>query len=397
MIEKLRIKFIGLSVGIVFVVVATIISAINYMNYSRIVSRADNLLQILIENNGYFPEIMQHMSPEVRYSTRFFSVSIDDYGNIVAIDRVNIASKTNEEVVDYSNAVLKENKERGFIDQYRYKIAKTNSGGLIVFIDCSEELDIYKSFLKRSIVVSSIGIGTIFLIIVMLSKKMVEPIAKSYERQKQFITDAGHELKTPLTIISTNTDVLEIVNGESEWTKNIHSQIIRLNNLVSSLVSLSRMDEEKNELVYKRFIISDVAEEIIESFKLIMDIDNKKIIKEIEKDLEYYGDENLIRQLISILVDNAVKYSEKNTDIIFVIKKDSKKVFIKIENISTNLVKGDLSYLFERFVRGDESRNSTVSGHGIGLSLAKAITLKNKGHIHAYSPDGKKFVVELRI
>lgn len=397
MIQKLRMKFIALSIGIVAAVVFTIIFGINFLNYSRVVNRADNILEILAENDGYFPELLQHMSPETRYTTRFFSVTTDINGNPVKVDTVNIASRTKTEVIGYSKRVLKENKSKGFIDNYRYKVVETPTGTLTVFIDCTQDLDIYNSFLKASIIISATGVAAIFAIIVLLSKRMIAPIAESYEKQKQFITDAGHELKTPLTIINTNADVLEMEHGESEWTKNIHHQVSRLSELVTGLISLSRMDEGDTELSNKDFSISKNANEIVDSFKAVADVGGKKIITSIEENLIFRGDEDSISKLFSIIVDNSIKYSPADTDINFSMHRDSRNIIIEVRNLATDLKKGDLSYVFERFYRGDKSRSSENHGYGIGLSMARAIVLKHKGSISATSPDGKEFVIKINI
>ncbi len=395
MIQKLRMKFIALSIGIVAAVVFVIIFGINLLNYTRVTNRADNILEVLAENDGYFPELLQHMSPEVRYTTRFFSVTTDISGNPVKVDTVNIASKTRKEVLEYYKKVLKGNKNKGFIDNYRYKVEETPTGALLVFIDCSQDLEIYNSFLKASVIISTAGIGTIFAIIVLLSKRMIAPVAESYEKQKQFITDAGHELKTPLTIINTNTDVLEMEHGESEWTKNIHSQVSRLSELVTGLISLSRMDEEHTDIINNEFSISETARETVDSFRAVAEVGGKKMVTSIEEDIIFHGDEKSITQLFSIIIDNSIKYSPADTDINFSMKRESRRIVIELKNISSDIKKGDLSYVFERFYRGDKSRSSETSGYGIGLSLARAIVLKHKGEINAISPDGKEFIIRI--
>lgn len=229
------------------------------------------------------------------------------------------------------------------------------------------------------------------------SKKAIAPIAESYEKQKQFITDAGHELKTPLAIINTNVEVIEIDYGESQWTKSIHNQVFRLSDLVESLVSLTRMDEEKNQLTKKDFSLSDLVLEASEQFFEMSKLCDKQLVLEVEENISYHGNKQAISQLLSILIDNALKYGLKDNPIRVELKKQGKKIFLQTTNRAENLSTGNYDILFDRFYRADSSRNSKLKGYGIGLSLAKAIVLKHKGKITAKSPNGKTIIFTVQL
>ena len=406
MVEKLRKKFILISVSAVFVVVFIIALSSNLANYAQIERNTDELLGVLVENDGYFPKKVNHdfefklppkMSPEAPFSTRFFTVKTDNQGNIFEVDTGKISAASNEQALNYANNVLNSKKTSGFIDDYKYKIANKEYGLLIVFVDVGRDLQIFYSFLRSSLIIGLIGIVAVFIIVLIFSKRAIAPIAESYEKQKQFITDAGHELKTPLTIISTNTDVLEIENGENQWTKSIHNQVLRLSNLVESLVSLTRMDEEKNQLTKKNFSLSDLVLGTAEQFQELSKSYDKDLVLNIEKDISYYGDEQSIILLTSILLDNALKYALKGSSISISLKKLGKHYIIQTINQADDLNVGSYDIFFERFYRSNSSRNSKSGGYGIGLSLAKSIVLKHKGKIKAESLDGKTIIFSVQL
>ena len=406
MVEKLRKKFILISVSAVFVVVFIIALSSNLANYAQIERNADELLDVLVENDGYFPKKVNHdfefklppkMSPEAPFSTRFFTVKTDNQGNIFEVDTGKISAASNEQALNYANNVLNSKKTSGFIDDYKYKIANKEYGLLIVFVDVGRDLQIFYSFLRSSLIIGLIGIVAVFIIVLIFSKRAIAPIAESYEKQKQFITDAGHELKTPLTIISTNTDVLEIENGENQWTKSIHNQVLRLSNLVESLVSLTRMDEEKNQLTKKNFSLSDLVLGTAEQFQELSKSYDKDLVLNIEKGISYYGDEQSIILLTSILLDNALKYALKGSSISISLNKLGKHYILQTINQADDLNVGSYDIFFERFYRSNSSRNSKSGGYGIGLSLAKSIVLKHKGKIKAESLDGKTIIFSVQL
>lgn len=406
MVEKLRKKFILISVSAVFVVVFIIALSSNLANYAQIERNTDELLGVLVENDGYFPKKVNHdfefklppkMSPEAPFSTRFFTVKTDNQGNIFEVDTGKISAASNEQALNYANNVLNSKKTSGFIDDYKYKIANKEYGLLIVFVDVGRDLQIFYSFLRSSLIIGLIGIVAVFIIVLIFSKRAIAPIAESYEKQKQFITDAGHELKTPLTIISTNTDVLEIENGENQWTKSIHNQVLKLSNLVESLVSLTRMDEEKNQLTKKNFSLSDLVLGTAEQFQELSKSYDKDLVLNIEKDISYYGDEQSIILLTSILLDNALKYALKGSSISISLNKLGKHYILQTINQADDLNVGSYDIFFERFYRSNSSRNSKSGGYGIGLSLAKSIVLKHKGKIKAESLDGKTIIFSVQL
>lgn len=403
MIEKLRKKFIVISVVSVFIVLSVISAAICISNYMGINNHADNILEIIATNDGHFPKPKNHkpfqkeMSPEAPFSTRFFTVTANKKGNILSVDTGKIAAISTKDATEYAQKILQGQKNTGFIGVYKYLVQEKQNKTMIVFLDCRHDLEMFKSLIISSVFISVVGIFSVFTLVVIISKYAIKPVAESYEKQKQFVTDASHELKTPLAIIKTNSEVLEMEYGENQWTNNVNNQIDRMSQLVSELVCLAKMDEEVSQLQMTDFSLSDAVEETSNPFLALANLNSKTLITHIEKNLSYYGNEQTIRQLVSVLLDNAVKYASHNSKIKLSLKKHGKKYHISVFNMADNLDVGNLDVLFERFYRTDLSRNSQTGGYGIGLSIAKAIALKHKGKIKAESHDGKSLLITVII
>lgn len=394
--KKLRKKFIYFSVGIIFFVLLSVSSFINISNLFTIRERSDILLNILAENDGEFSktidksdiEILKNrLTPKITLSNRFFAVKTDIEQNVITVNTVDLYLTSSKDAVEYAKKALKTGKTTGYIDRFKYKIKKTDYGLLIVFIDLSSDFDNFYYTLKNSFLISFVVLILVSVISFLLSKKVVSPMVKAYEKQKSFITDASHELKTPLAIINTNTDVIEMENGASKWTLSIHKQVERLNELVKNLISLAKLEEE--EIQKTNFSLSDIIYEISNDYEEVCKNINRELKLNIEKNIQINADEKLIRKLITILIENAVKYSKENTQIKLNLEKQNKKIIFTIENEADNLKIKKYDELFERFYRADFSRNRKTGGYGIGLSIAQSIAIKHKTKIQAESLDGK--------
>lgn len=431
MIKNLRKRFIFAAMASTFGVLFVIMSILNVANYVRMVSRADDTLEELADNNGQFDsrdfmkELMpdhkdrqlspnsgesdenvavnqngsentpppenpgkkrgDKFSPETPFQTRYFSVVVSD-GIVISYNLDNIAAVDESDAESYADQIIDDGTDKGFIDIYRYMVADCDDetgGNRIIFVDCRQEIESFKNTLVYSVGVSLLGFLAVFLLVLFWSKKIFKPVAESYEKQKRFITDASHEIKTPLTIIDANTEVIEMMNGESEWTQNTRDQVKRLTSLTNQMVALSRLDENPEPREKIEFDFSEVAYEVIDHFSTLSEVRGKKINADIEDGIKYMGDENSIRQLISILVDNAMKYAVETAPIDISLKRDGRKVRFVLRNLTDGMDEGSQDILFERFYRPDSSRNSETGGSGIGLSLAKSIAEAHKGKITA--------------
>lgn len=414
MIKKLKKKFVLVSMSIFFVVLFVLALVINIANYIEINKHSNRVLNLLSENDGDFSRqgnfrydpretekfrdeslLARKLSPETPFSTRFFTAKIDKDGIFVEdVARITISPT---QALNYASAAIDSGKLDGLLDTYKYKITKKGYGILIVFVDVSRERETVQFFITNTVLIFAIVLIAVFILLMIFSKVAIKPIVESYEKQKQFITDASHELKTPLTIINTNVDVLEMYFQENEWTQSIQKQTSRLAQLVTSLVDLTRMDEGNQQLQMVDFSLSDAITESAQPFLAHATAQNKKITLDVHKNISYCGEEQSIRQLICILLDNGIKYASAHTEIKVSLAKQGKKCFLSLTNMAENLEKGNLDILFERFYRADSSRNSQTGGHGIGLSIAKAIVSQHKGKITAHSSDGKMFVISVQL
>ena len=404
MIKKLRQKFILISMFSLTFVIAIIIGIINIHNYSSIVKRADEKLGLIINNNGIFPrekdnKIMppdNKMSPEAPFETRYFSVTFNNNGEVIKVNIDRIAAIYELSAESYATSLYNNSKTKGFFKNYRYQSKTRDTETLYVFIDCQHDLITFREFLYASLLFSLIGITTIFLLVFFSSKIILKPISESYEKQKHFITDASHELKTPLTVIDASADVLEMEVGENEWITSIKDQVTRLTKLTEDLLMLSRMNET-NRVIFTDFSLSEVLEDSIKRFESVAISQGKTIETNIPNNISYNGEINMISQLFSILLDNALKYTNEKGLIKVSLSETEKNKKIVFYNTCENIEIGNHDYLLERFYRKDSSRNSNTGGHGIGLSIAKSIIDNQKGKINIKSDDGKSITITITL
>ena len=431
MIKRLRRKFILVSMLSMTLVLVLLIGIINIMSYRAVVRSADGILTMLTDGGGRFRENNsdgsrpsrtgsrrredfffrmtrsingegREDSPEIRYESRFFSVIISTNGNITATRTDRISAIDSETAAEMGISVNKSGKERGFIGDYRFRKSTFPDGSVIViFYDCGRSLENARSFLMISIGISLICLLLVYILITIFSKAVIRPAAEAYEKQKQFITDAGHELKTPLAIINADADVLEMDLPEAEdgtpneWLEDIRKQTARLTELTGSLIYLAKTEEgTKDAFTFVDFPVSDVANQEVDSFKARAQAAGLTIDAKIEEDLTMNGDQRAFRQLIGVFLDNAVKYSAEGGTINVKLKKSGKNIGLSVTNISKDPVsKDNLKHLFDRFYRSESSHNSETGGYGIGLSIAKSIVEAHKGKITATSSDGEKFTI----
>lgn len=402
MFKSLRRKFVTTAVGSVGVVIAILAIALNFINFNKLEERIDTTLldasrsQALIKifaEDGDDLVITKNSSSATEYNG-FSIAKVDNKGRIIKAYRDDSLIVDQDALQNKVVEALEKGKTSGFIGSYRFLKVETNVGNLILFLNCQRELDSYESFVKNSVLISIGVILSVLVLIILISKRVIAPIQETYLKQKQFITGASHELKTPLAIISSNADVLEMMNGDSKWTQNIHNQVDRLSSLVNSLVVFSRM-EEKDTVERTYFDLSEALKLRIEDFDELANFQKKNIVADIDPNLNYYGEKDSIIQLMDILLENAIKYAPEDSDISVKLNKNRKYATLKVSN-KANVEKGDLSKVFDRFYRLDESRNSAIKGYGIGLSMAQLIAEKHKETIQAYAPEDGIFKIEVR-
>lgn len=414
MIKKLKIKFICLAMVSLFLLLAVVVAGMNIINYNSVVIEADKTLDFMSQNKGGFPDLDKggmgeplmpederlpdHMSPETPYESRYFSVLITDTGDVLQTETSRIASIDEADAKEYALKALDSEKQRGFVDDFRYVISDEGEGMRLTFLNCSRNLDSFYRFLRASIGMAAAGFILISLIISFFANKFVRPVAQSYEKQKQFITDAGHEIKTPLTIINANVDILEMDMEGNECIADIRQQTERLTTLTNDLVYLARLEESEKKLQKIELPVSELVLETAESFRALAQTRGKEFICNIQPMLSAEGDFKALQQLVCVLMDNAIKYSPDGGVIEISLTKQNKYIQLNVFNTTSEPVDGKaLQYVFDRFYRLDPSRNSETGGHGIGLAVAKAIVEAHNGKIRASTRDGRSFEVTVSL
>ena len=402
MIYRLQKRFILICTVSVLTVIALVFGVILVLNISSMNRNMDMLADRVSEGGGRFPSSMQEkpphdkmpppndqsfefITPETPFATRHFTVFFDKQGDVARTNTESIYSITDEIAIEYAENVLNDGDERGWIANYRYKVFSTDMGKGVVFIDGSMS----RSALMQSTTIAGFVLlgcaALILLLIIILSKRVVKPIAESYEKQKQFITDANHELKTPLTLILANLDIVEVELGKNEWLDDIRAEGHRMTELVNQLVALSRMDEEGQPMNISEVAIGELVSDTVAEFEHLAKDRGKILSATIDKDATCLGDEALLYRLVGVLMDNAIKYCDNDGEINVTLK-CGRHVVLTVENTYAAVGEIELHRLFDRFYRADKVRKFT-GGYGVGLSMAKAIVEKHKGEITAYEKD----------
>lgn len=389
MIQKLQRKFILIAMSASIVVTCSIFGVIIFNNYRTIDKQNDGILNMIAENDGKMPDYKPRndymanvITKESQFTTRYFYIKLDNNGEIEETNLQNISAISLDEANQMLNKIIDGNKETAYYDNYKYKVTQKENGKIIVFLDCQAQLNNLKSTTEKSIIIIVVGLSIVFMIISVLSKRVLKPIIKNIEAQKQFITKAGHELKTPVAVILANMDVMEMTVGENdEWVKSTKKQAKRLDSLIKSLLNLAKVEEGQAKLNYSEFSITKIVQDEINEFKSLAQ--NKKIVYDNSNEIFINADINSISQLVTIFIDNAVKYTPDNGTIKIVTEKVGKNVKIQFMNNCEDVNLINTKKLFDRFYREDKARVQGKNGYGIGLSIAKSIVELHKGKIEA--------------
>lgn len=401
MINRLRRKFIIISAIAVVSVILLVFFFMTAFNISSMNKTVDTLADSVSNGGGRFPDFFDKdvppkqppngdfqfdfITPETRFSTRYFTVWLNSKGEVTKIDIESIAAIDEKEAIDYAKSAVNDSEPRGWISNYRYKVSSPKGDVEVVFVDGTMNKAAFVQSTMSSAIVLICCALLVMMIIILLSKRVVRPIAESYEKQKQFITDANHELKTPLTLILANVDLVEAEIGDNEWLNDIRAEGNRMTGLVNQLVALSRMDEEKQSLNISELALDNIVSDISAEFQPLAEKKGKLLSTLVSSDVSINGDEVLIRRLVSILLDNAVKYCDAGGEICISLS-GGRRTVLTVENTYKDVECVALDKLFDRFYRADKARKFT-GGYGIGLSIAKAVVENHRGEICAYKKD----------
>ena len=400
MIRRLRMQFITMALTSVLSVIVIVAISINMMVFSNISSGADRdidkLYEFITENDDYYrwygawPTSAEgagvpYVDPmAAAKDVTFFVIhrsaegvfSGDDIGRIPGINEI--------EAQELALSALNSYKDRGGVSVYRYGIFEDDSGNkTVVFLNIESSLDFFRGLLRMSILVAVACLIVAAGAVLLISNSVVKDAAESIDRQKQFITNASHDLKTPIAVISANMDVLSLQGEDNQWVRSSKKQLGRLKKLVTDLIDVSKLSEDSIALTFEAFDLSALVTDIAESFSEMAELRGLSYSQSIEPKLTYHGSEMYIRKLLAILCDNAIKYTNDGGRIEFTLSAYKNRIYISLFNTS-DLVKGlEVDRLFDRFYRGDKSRSGETAGNGIGLAVAEAIADAHGGEIFA--------------
>lgn len=422
MLKKLRWRFVGAAMAAFAIVVIGLLVLVDLANLRSVTDQLDQTLASLqdvalqegpppdqdqdqeLPTDRVPPPIgLDKFSPEFRYTVRFFTVTLDSRGAPVSQDRDFIASVSHEQAETFAVRAKATGRDHGWMDGYRYLLLENEDGSTTcLFLNAEREQSSLRSLLLVSCAAAAGSLAVVFLLVVVFSKRAIAPYVRNIETQKRFITDAGHELKTPLTSISASADILALEHEGDEWVQNIQAQSARLAKLIADLVTLSRLDEEKPFPERAAFSLSDTVWEVSEPFTALARAKGKTYEQQIEDGIELTGDRESVAQMVSLLLDNAVRYADPGGTIRLALRRSHRRVELEVFDTCTIDEGVDLSRLFDRFYRPDASHSTHTGGTGIGLSIVKATVEAHGGTIRAIRrrdepgrPGGLSFLVRL--
>lgn len=391
MINRLRRKFILSAISALLLIVILFVGILDGLNYLQMDRRQVRTLNIL--EKYYKDEMSAVDNSEIPYASRYFVVVYDNEGQLVEINTARVRTIVNNKAEQYGLKAYHSKKKRDFISHYRYTKSKRGDSTYIIFLDVENSLEDFFDIVNLSIIFVVLGVVLFIFLIVILSGKVIKPFVDNYENQRNFIADAGHDLKTPITVIEADAEVLKMKFGDdNEFLNDIFLQSSRLKQLTEDLIYLSKLDENPDyEMI--EFPLSDVITEICQSFESVAKTQKKEMTITIEPHLSFKGNQKNMERLVNILLDNAVKYSSDHGKIDVSLERQKKFIVLTVYNTVDHISKEELPKFFDRFYRSDQSRNSETGGYGIGLSVAKSVVEAHKGKINATTSDEKSLVM----
>ena len=380
--------------GALSIVVLILFVGINLFTTVQITQLNNHLLSVILENDGNVPKSTSTSSPfnlfsfneESADSVRYFTISfVDD--KIFEINLTHIATLSESDVKTIATTILKENETSGTYDDFQYLIQDNGSEKILVALSTTSQQQTKNILLSVTILVSLCSLIILLILVTLFSRRAIQPTLENINRQKQFITDAGHELKTPLAVISADVEVLEMLHESNDWTTSIHHQIRQMNDLIKQLITLSKMEETiLTADTFELFDISQLANTAVLNLLPLAQAHKKKIEQNITPNLQFRGNPSQITQLFSILMENAIKYALPDTVIQIQLIQKRRSLFWSVKNVCQKTNQEDLNHFFERFYRADSARTKSdpsKQGYGIGLSIAQAIVQNYKGKLTA--------------
>ena len=398
MIRSLRWKFIWIAMLSLLGTMTVLCVSIGVGNHWITTWRADRAISLLHQNGGTFlppgaafdpSDFEFQVTPETAFETRYFIVELTEQREVKAVDLEHIAAFDRHSVTETVSKVIQAGGNRGYVDYYRFGLFPSADGGsTMIVMDCFLMLQAADNMLRITVIIFLVCALIVFLLLLYCSGRAIRPFAENLERQRQFVTDASHELKTPLSILSADLDLLSDSCGESRWLESARTQITRLDRLIKNLVELARTEETIEGDTIEEFSVTEIAQASVDAFQPAAEAVGKTLVAELAADINAKGVRDNFFCLFSILLDNAVKYCDPEGTICLSLSQHGRTICISVSNPCKGIDTSQLSRYFDRFYRVDSSRSRSTGGYGIGLSTANAIVIRHHGHMTNSYADG---------
>lgn len=404
MIKKLQRRFIRIAVVALTIAMVLVVGVVNLANWVSVRSELEDTIGFILQNE--YPALQEDMKDRPMGKNKharnlvsessWFSVYFDEAGNQRMMD---LESMTDPDA-QLASALAQQAMSRGagsaFLQEYLYRIVAQPGGGkTVLFLNCETKLAAVRTLAYLSGAACLAGILLAWLLVTLASRKAVEPTIRNMEQQKQFITNASHELKTPLTVISTSMELLQMELPDNPWVRSTQKQTAQMRHLVDELVYLSRLEEENAPLTMERLNLASLLSDSVEPFLAMAEYQGREMQLNAEAPLTMTGDRASVQRLISILCDNAVKYAAGDGPICVSAKAEGRGITLAVSNeVEQPLTREQCIQLFNRFYRTDASRSKEKqSGFGIGLAIAAAVMDKHGGSISAAMSGEKRLTI----
>ena len=398
MFRKLRVRFILIASVAVTGILFFLVGALNSVRFLQTTGEIQAVLNILSDNQGEFPSVQataqaldnDRISIDTIYQYRYFSAVFNEDGTVYSSNLNNISNLSQEQALKSAKSVVKQHRKNGIFtiggQYYSYQVTRDSRTKryLAVVLDSTKYLEDRNDFLWVSIRSALYSVIFFIVVISVVSSWAIRPYVRNYEKQKRFITNAGHELKTPLAIISANTELQELMTGENEWIESTKDQVNRLSNLINQMVSLARL-EEQPDIALVDVDFSSLVQKAAQDFKSVAEKAGKDYHIRVQDGIHVKASQDELYELVSILIDNACKYCDEDGQIFVTLTKAKrrKRARLIVSNSYADGKNVDYSRFFDRFYREDESHNHKQAGYGIGLSMAESLVNLFKGKIAA--------------
>lgn len=381
MINKMRFKFIIITMCALVLLLISILAATNFVMMRNNDISTDKLIDSVIQSDGLVQNQINALQPnrpevgvippiEKQSLIEVFSVKLDLENEIIEV--LNNDPDAESSIIEMVNIALSKNKHSGKIDDYKYAISQKEYGKIIVFANQSIQNKLLDDLKNISYIIGVISVVVLSVVVFFLSKLVIKPIKIAFEKQKRFVSDSGHELKTPLSILSANADMMEMELGNNEWLSQIKEQSRRMNKLIHELLTLAKTENEKSITDFIDFDLSSAIIKTVLPLEVVAFENNKEIECNISKNIHMRGSEKRIIEMTEALLDNAIKYSNDNSVVSVNLHSKGSKKIIEVCN-KGSLAESEKQKLFDKFYRTDDSRSRETGGYGLGLSIVKNI------------------------